>query len=386
MKRVSSALALAAAGLIAACAADAPTDEATGGVVGSGGSGPAAGGSSGGTAPTGGVAPATGGTVATMTGGSSGTTATGGMAPSTGGTVSTMTGGAAGTGGVVAASGGMTQAGAGGAPNGGAGASGEGGSTGGAIAGGTGGAGGTGDAGGGSGGTSAHVGAWHIMPLGDSITGTTCYPQLLSQKLKDGGHDSFDFLGSITNNQSCNGAPNVVTEGHGGYILGCLTGDYTANCASKGSPSELSTWLSAMPAPEVALVHFGTNDVWNSISTETVTASYTHLLTSLRGANPNVIVFIAQILPMHPDNCMDGDASCPNARVQALNAAIPDWASGATTAASPVHVVDIYHSVDAATFVPNSANTSDGVHPNATGSGPIADTWMAALLAHGIAD
>jgi lysophospholipase L1-like esterase len=145
--------------------------------------------------------------------------------------------------------------------------------------------------------------------------------------------------------------------------------------------------MAATPAPDVALVHFGTNDVWNNIQTSTITTSYTKLLGSLRGANPSIIVFIAQILPMHPDGCTDGSGGCPNDGVKALNAAIPDWATGASTPASPVYVVDIYNSIgDPAAFVPNSTNTADGVHPSATGSSPIADTWMTALLSHGITD
>ncbi len=40
----------------------------------------------------------------------------------------------------------------------------------------------------GAGGSPAHAGAWRIMPLGDSITGNTCYPQLLSQYTSDGVH------------------------------------------------------------------------------------------------------------------------------------------------------------------------------------------------------
>lgn len=52
-------------------------------------------------------------------------------------------------------------------------------------------------------------GAWRITPLGDSITGTTCGPQLLSRELKDKGHSNFSFFGNNLNNQSCNGAPNV---------------------------------------------------------------------------------------------------------------------------------------------------------------------------------
>ncbi|HEY3495652.1 MAG TPA: GDSL-type esterase/lipase family protein, partial [Polyangiaceae bacterium] len=246
-------------------------------------------------------------------------------------------------------------------------------------------AGGGGSGGSGGSGGNAHVGPWRIMPIGDSITGTTCYPQLLSQKLKDAGHTNFSFVGTNLNNQSCSGAPNVMTEGHGGYILSCLTGDWTNNCAGKGMPSELMTWLNATPPPDVALILFGTNDVWNSIATDTITTAFTHLTTSIRDANPNAVIFIGQILPMHPEGCADSNTSCVNNRVKTLNAAIPAWATSQSTAASPIHVVDIYGSIGSSdAFTTNSALSSDGVHPNATGAGMMADAWMEALLAQGV--
>jgi hypothetical protein len=52
---------------------------------------------------------------------------------------------------------------------------------------------------------------------GRAFTGTTCYPQLLSRLLIQAGRDGFVLVGSQLNNQVCNGAPNVQSEGHGGY-------------------------------------------------------------------------------------------------------------------------------------------------------------------------
>jgi hypothetical protein len=117
---------------------------------------------------------------ATGTGGAAGrggSSATGGT--SSGGGV-TGSGGAAGLGGSTGSGGsggyaGITGTGAAGSRGGSPG-------TGGAAATGAGGNGGTAGATGG-GGSSSHTGTWHIMPLGDSITGSTCYPQLLSKEL-----------------------------------------------------------------------------------------------------------------------------------------------------------------------------------------------------------
>jgi lysophospholipase L1-like esterase len=239
----------------------------------------------------------------------------------------------------------------------------------------SGGGGGTasGGAGGGSAGAggSIHTGTWRITPLGDSITGTTCGPQLLSKELKDKGHSNFSFIGTNLNNQSCNGAPNVQTEGHGGYLVTDLVG-------TGMHASELGKWTSA-DKPDVVLMHFGTNDVWNNIAPATILGAYSTVLSSLRGASPQVIVFVAQIIPMNPNGC----TACES-RVEALNAQIPAWATSKSTAASPIYVVDQHSAFVAASYKPSSTYTSDGVHPNAAGGQLMADKWYAALTAKGI--
>ncbi|HET9955873.1 MAG TPA: SGNH/GDSL hydrolase family protein [Polyangiaceae bacterium] len=373
-------------GTLAACGTS-RAPEASGGSLGAGGAvaGTTAGASSG---ASGGGDTLAGGTAGTGGGAASGGSPKGeasGAATSAGANSGSSSGGRIATGGVAGANGGSSQGGAnGGASSAGATSAGGGGSAGSSSTG----PGGTGGATAGTGGSagSPHSGVWRIMPLGDSITQSTCYPQLLSQKLRSDGHTNFEFLGSTTNNQSCSGAPNVKTEGHGGYLVTCVTGDRTTGCASKGSPAELDAWLSAKPAPDVVLMHYGTNDAWTSdIPIATITGAYTKIVTKLRAANPNVIIFAAQILPMHPDNCVDSNASCPNVRVKQLNAAIPDWATLASTASSPIYVVDIYSSVgNADNFKPNSADTADGVHPNPSGSAKMVSVWDAALGARAI--
>ena len=70
--------------------------------------------------------------------------------------------------------------------------------------------------------------------------------------------------------------------------------------------------------------------------------------------------------------------------METLNAQIPTWAGGKSTAASPIHVVNVWASLPAATYTPSSAYTSDGCHPNQAGSQLMADAWYAALLGQGI--
>ena len=334
---------------------------ASGGVTSSGGSlGSAGFSASGGTTAIGG-SKASGGT--TSSGGAAGsgdaastggTSAAGGSKP-TGGAMGS--GGATGSGGVTRTDGGITS---------------TGGNTGGAKA--TGGTSGTGGASGAGG--STHTGKWQIMPLGDSITGY-CYPQLLSKELIDKGHTNFDFVGKVTNNQSCGtGAPNVQTEGHGGYLVTYLTTDSPA-AGGKGTLTELKTW--AAEKPDVVLMEIGTNDVWSSIATATITSAFSFVVDQFRAQNPSVIFFVAQITPLNPSGC----SSCES-RVEALNAAIPAWASGKSTSASPIYVVDVWSALDPATYIPNSTWTKDGCHPEPPASQLMADKWYASLVAQGI--
>ena len=215
-----------------------------------------------------------------------------------------------------------------------------------------------------------------VVCFGDSITGTTCYPKLLSAELISQGHSNFAFVGTVLNNQSCGSAPNIQTEGHGGYLVTYLTTD-SHSSENKGTLTELKTW--AAEKPEVVLMEYGTNDAWSSIATSSITSAYGFVVDQFRAQNPNVIFFVAQITPLNPSGC----TSC-EANVEALNAQIPTWAGSKSTAASPIYVVNVWASLPAATYTPNSTYTSDGCHPNPAGSQLVADAWYAGLVAQGI--
>jgi lysophospholipase L1-like esterase len=216
-----------------------------------------------------------------------------------------------------------------------------------------------------------HPGSWRITPLGDSITGSSCGPQLLSKALIDHGKTNFTFVGSNLNNQSCNGAGTVQTEGHGGYLVTDLVG-------SGMHASELPKWCESNKS-DIVLLQFGTNDVWNDRPPNTILAAYSTVLSSLRAANANVIVLVAQITPLNPPGC-----SACESRVVALNSQIPGWASQSSTPASPVLVVDLHSAFTAASYTSNSTYTADGVHPNVAGAQLLADKWYAALSALGV--
>ena len=212
------------------------------------------------------------------------------------------------------------------------------------------------------------------MPLGDSITGSTCYPQLLSKELISKGHTKFNFIGSNLNNQSCGaGAPSLMTEGHGGYDVTYLVSNSPPQ-PGHGTLAELQRW--AAEKPDVVLMQYGTNDVWGGVSRSSILNAYSFVVDQFRSQNPSVIFFVAQITPLRPNGC-----SACESNVEALNSMIPSWAAGKTSTVSPIYVVNVWAALPQASYLPNSQYTSDGVHPNAAGSQLMADVWYAALAA-----
>jgi mannan endo-1,4-beta-mannosidase len=209
------------------------------------------------------------------------------------------------------------------------------------------------------------------MPLGDSITGSTCWRARLWQMLRQSGRTNFHFVGTLDTSGDCSDPQyEGHNEGHGGYLVTDLVG-------SRPHASEPATWFTSNPA-DIVLMHFGTNDVWNNIAPATILSAYTSVITELRKHSPNVIIVAAQIIPMNPTaSTCTTNCACPQCggRVQILDGQIPGWAASNSTPTSPIIVVDQW-----ASFDPN-ADTKDGVHPNdTTGSQKMATVWFNALV------
>ncbi|MCP2332895.1 MULTISPECIES: SGNH/GDSL hydrolase family protein [Actinoalloteichus] len=201
-----------------------------------------------------------------------------------------------------------------------------------------------------------HAEPTRVMALGDSITGSPgCWRALLWRDLQESGHQDVDFVGTRAP-QGCGFPYDGEHEGHGGALV-----------TEVARQNALPGWLAAT-GPDVVLMHFGTNDVWSSRSTEEILGAYDVLLGQMRTANPEIRLVVAQILPMDAPNCPE----CAQ-RVVDLNASVPAWAADRSTADSPVLVADHWTGFD------TDLHTYDGVHPNADGDRRMADTWYAAL-------
>ena len=229
---------------------------------------------------------------------------------------------------------------------------------------------------GGGAGLGGRAGALRILPLGDSTTGSVCWRALLWQMLNQAGFTGrFDFVGSRHNDPGCNVTGyDQDNEGHPSVLITNFIADADDRVTGVQTPQTL---LAQNPA-DVVLFHFATNDVWNSVDPTAILAAYTTVLAALRAANPNVVVLVAQLIPLVPINVVGTcpACACPTAcdqRMVTLNGMIPAWATSHSTAASPIRVVDQH------TGFVSTTDTVDGVHPNAAGSAKIAARWLGAL-------
>ena len=214
--------------------------------------------------------------------------------------------------------------------------------------------------------------------MGDSITRATCWRSLLWQSLQEAFAGRFDFVGTLSEANGC--APADYDRDNQGYSSSLVTeiaaGVTDARTCDPACPTlnELGAAF-AQARPDVVLMHFGTNDVWNGRPTESIVSAYTRVVESARAANPAVTILVAQIIPMNVGEATCGGCSCAGCAVDvpALNLRIVSWASSMTTASSAVRVVDQFTGFDA------TMDNGDGVHPNDLGARKMADRWYEAL-------
>ena len=144
-----------------------------------------------------------------------------------------------------------------------------------------------------------------------------------------------------------------------------------SNCYQGQYFAGMST-LMAEQDPDLVMIQLGVNDVWGGdvSAVETVLSAYSTLVQQARDHNPNIVVVVAQIHKVitQGGNCA-GDV---NAAAEQLVQAVPGWAAGENTEASPIFVADLWTNS-------SPVNADDCVHPNDTGARIMGEDWYNAL-------
>lgn len=202
----------------------------------------------------------------------------------------------------------------------------------------------------------AAPGALRVMPLGDSITeganDAATYRYFLQKDLERDGI-AIDFVGS--KHGVFRGKPRHADfdqdhEGHWGWT-------------TEEVRAQIDAWAAAA-RPEVVLLHLGTNDFGDDPGV--TPGNLSAIIDALRKANPDVVVFLARIIPA---------AGLPRDRFAAANDAIEAMGKAKSTDRSPVVIVAQDDGFDP------SADTYDGTHPNEVGEKKMAAKWTEAIRA-----
>ncbi|NQZ59135.1 MAG: G-D-S-L family lipolytic protein [Lentisphaeraceae bacterium] len=207
----------------------------------------------------------------------------------------------------------------------------------------------------------------YILPLGDSITQggkegrdefTYRYP--LFCKLKDAGVN-FDFIGSLKTGLHKEAKwPDYKQwkfdhdhEGHYGWKTQAVL-------------DKLPGWAKSYKnAPDIALIHLGTNDQKSGKPYENVAKPLAEMIKILRGLNPKVIVLL-------------GHLNFNGGKALKIREEIEKMAKRVSSEKSPVVTVHMYNGWQENPKKPNS-DTFDWAHPNPQGQEKMAHKWFEAM-------
>lgn len=206
----------------------------------------------------------------------------------------------------------------------------------------------------------------HILCIGDSITqggkkdrAEWTYRLPLQEMLR-GADVSFDFIGSRQQGLQPEAKwPEVKGQpfdpDHEGYY-----GAKTASVRDK-----LNLTLPALTAPDIALIHLGTNDQKSDDHVATVVKPLEEIVALLRAKNPKVRVLIGHL-------SFNGGAAL---KIRPL---VEEMAQRLNSADSPVITVHHYRDWKENPKTDGS-DTFDWAHPNPRGQRKMAAAWFAAM-------
>lgn len=198
-----------------------------------------------------------------------------------------------------------------------------------------------------------------IMPLGDSITdgssfdspdGTGGYRGPLYNSLTTAGYN-VDYIGSLTVNSTQLVEKNH--EGHGGWRIDQLD-------------TNMAGWLGSMDAPDVVLMHIGTNDFGQGLDTVNAINRLDALILKIATLRPYTHIIVTNLMER-------GEPQ--NSNIQSLfNPFVEARVAAHATAGRRVYFLDMRAAVPL-------SDMPDNLHPDQNGYNKMAAAWLSAIQA-----
>ena len=198
-----------------------------------------------------------------------------------------------------------------------------------------------------------------IMPVGDSIThgtgGQSSYREPLNNLFIQ-EECSFTFVGSQTTNNRHDGFVSPH-EGYSGH-----NADHFLNGLSNGAGDNRGISDSmARFAPDVVLLHLGTNDSRRGQNVNQTVAELDQIIATILLHNESATVLLANVIPWYRDEATQ-------IAVETLGDRIEEYAAQLDN--PQVHLVDVRSGYSVNLMI------DDLVHPNADGDAHIADAFF----------
>lgn len=208
-----------------------------------------------------------------------------------------------------------------------------------------------------------------LLALGDSITdgnGSISYRYQLKKLAEQSQSVHFDYIGTQTGHQR----DDFSNSQHEGWI-GRTSTDIILYENHSGTSQSLLEYSLSQEAPDIVLIHLGTNDLIETDS-DHLDSTITEIIDTLkqgismiRDSNPNAIILLAKIMPLYY-------STSAYQRVSPFNEAIQQLGDSLNTNQSPITIVDQFSDI-------NHSDLSDGVHPTSEGESKMAQRWFTAL-------
>ena len=218
----------------------------------------------------------------------------------------------------------------------------------------------------------------NILPLGNSLTNGTnvynSYRRYLWQMLHKANYN-FDFIGSWDKYDMGGPVSNpdfdMDHDGHSGW----KASDVLNQPDWDKQRGNIRDWLLTY-TPDIALLEFGTNEVFQCIKNTDAINNIDTVIQLLREKNKSVKILLAQIPPLGAawadKKLCSNDIEYSKAVIE-FNKAILQYGKAKNSTGSPIIIVDQFTEVNPA------VDMYDDIHPNAIGEKKMAEKWFAAI-------